>query len=231
MKEKPRPKIVIERLENISKSLFKNYYSLITELVGNRHGIYALYDEGELYYVGKSADLRKRVKQHLKGTHLGKWSHFSLFLIKNAEHVNEIESLLIRIANPKGNSIVPKGRKDTVMLKKLKEMVKQKQKDEFETMFGANGSKKSKRKFTFQFPSTLEGVVKKNTTLYKTYKGKDYKATLYANGTIKYKNKSYTTPTAVAKAITGWSAINGWTFWYVKDSNGDMVKLADLRKE
>ncbi len=31
----------VQKLENISKSIFRNYYPQITELIGNSHGIYA----------------------------------------------------------------------------------------------------------------------------------------------------------------------------------------------
>ena len=62
--------LVINRLEKVSKDLFRKYFGLITELIGNSPGIYALYDGVDLYYVGKSTDLKKRVKQHLRDRHL-----------------------------------------------------------------------------------------------------------------------------------------------------------------
>ncbi|GAH92224.1 unnamed protein product, partial [marine sediment metagenome] len=53
-------------MENVSKLVFKKHYNLITELIGNSPGVYALYDDRDLYYVGKSTDLRKRVRHHLR---------------------------------------------------------------------------------------------------------------------------------------------------------------------
>ena len=32
--------LIVQKLENISKSIFRNYYKQITELIGNSHGIY-----------------------------------------------------------------------------------------------------------------------------------------------------------------------------------------------
>lgn len=58
--------LVIHRLENVSKLVFKKHYNLITELIGSSPGVYALYDDRDLYYVGKSTDLRKRVRHHLR---------------------------------------------------------------------------------------------------------------------------------------------------------------------
>src|SRR6266498_2132016 len=95
--------LVANRLEGVSKDVFKKYFQMITNLIGSSPGVYALYNERELYYVGKSSELRKRVRQHLRDRHLANWTHFSLYLARNAEHIHEIESLLVRIANPSGN--------------------------------------------------------------------------------------------------------------------------------
>ena len=123
--------LVINRLELVSKDAFRKYFSAITELIGSSPGIYALYDGENLYYVGKSSELRKRVKQHLRDRHLASWTHFSLYLVRKAEHISEIESLLVRIASPKGNRVIPKGKSRGPLLIKLKALVKQRQKEEF----------------------------------------------------------------------------------------------------
>lgn len=222
--------LVLHRLENISKEIFKRYYSLITELIGSSPGIYALYDGTELYYLGKSTDLRKRVRHHLRDRHLASWTHFSLYLVRRAAHIHEIESLLIRIANPKGNRIIPKGKMSGKMVKKLRAMVKEKQKQELQKMFGrgAGESKKFTRKAT---PSNrqLKGLVSKRAPLFRTYKGKEYKAVLTPGGTIKLGNKRFTSLTAAAKAVVDRKTVNGWTFWYIKDSHGDWVRLTDYK--
>src|SRR2546425_712507 len=81
--------LVIHKLEKVSKGVFRQYYGAITELIGHSPGVYALYDGDELYYVGKSTELRSRVKQHLRDGHLASWTHFSLFLVRKAEHIQE----------------------------------------------------------------------------------------------------------------------------------------------
>ena len=222
--------LVVSRLENVSKDVFRKYFGSITELIGNSHGIYALYDDTELYYVGKSTDLRNRVKTHLRDRHFASWTHFSLYLVRNAEHIHEFESLLIRISNPKGNRVVPKGKSSSAMLKKLKDMVKQKQDEEFERMFNSNKIRnKSSKKSTSRHQKNLEGLVSKRTPLYRTYKGKEYKAMLSSNGKIKLGNKIFYTPTAAAKSVVDRSTVNGWTWWYIKDSSGEWVKLSEYR--
>ena len=228
-KLKPR-NLVVTRLENVSKLLFSKHFELVTKLVGKSPGVYALYDGNELYYVGKSTDLRKRVKHHLRDRHYASWTHFSLYLVRKSEHVGEIESLLVRIANPKGNRSVPKGKSSGAMMKELKAMVRRKQKKEFDEMFGGKEyAARAEKKVVTEHPRTLRRLVTKQTPLYRTYKGKDYKAILTRGGTIKLGVKKFSTPTAAAKAVVERRSVNGWKFWYIEDSRGEWVRLSDYR--
>ena len=230
-KKRKTRSLVVESLERVSRKVFRNHYSLITELVGDSPGIYALYDENDLYYVGKSSDLKKRVRRHLSDRHLASWSHFSLYLVQKTQHINEIESLLVTIADPKGNRVKPKATRDPTMLKRLRNMVKQRQREELDEMFGGGGpQRKVKRSVTRkQPPRTAKGLVSKRTPLFKTYKGREYRATLNPNGTIKVGNKVFKSPSAAAKAIVNRISVNGWRFWFIKDSHGEWVKLADYK--
>ena len=105
-------------------------------------------------------------------------------------------------------------------------MVKQKQKDEFQELFGAG---KAQRQRTvskgLDGQRSLRGLVTKPTPLFRTYKGKKYTALLSPDGTITLRHKKYNTPTAAAKAIVDRSTVNGWHFWYIEDLNGDWIKL------
>jgi hypothetical protein len=211
------------QLEMVSKDAFRQHYELITQLIGNSPGVYALYDDAELYYVGKSSDLRKRVKQHLRDRHLASWTHFSLYLAANEKHIHEIESLLIRIANPRGNRIVPKGKSSGALLTTLKTMVRRKQKNEFSRLFGGVEIPKAGRKSPSKKLSSV-GIVKIDTPIFKTYKAVEYRAILHPDGQIKLKGKVYGSPTAAAKSITN-GPINGLRFWNIEDLNGDWIKL------
>jgi hypothetical protein len=108
-------------------------------------------------------------------------------------------------------------------------MVKEKHAEEIREMFG-DGKRPKKGKKVRTKSSDLVGLVSRKTPLYRTYKGKEYKAYLYPSGTIKLGNKSFTSPTAAAVSIIDRSTVNGWWFWNLKDQNGDWVKLKDLRK-
>ena len=117
-------KLFSRKLEKISREIFERYSKALSELVGSSHGVYALYDENELYYVGKTSDLKRRILQHLKDRHYAQWTHFSLFLTKKSAYINDIESVIISISNPKGNKAKPKGSVDAQLKKELKSFVK-----------------------------------------------------------------------------------------------------------
>lgn len=184
-KKPPTPRtLVINRLEKVSKDLFRKYYELITELVSTSPGVYALYDGDALYYVGKSTDLKKRVKQHLRDRHLNKWTHFSFYLIRRVQHIHEIESLLVRIATPEGNRVTPAGKQRGPLLGELKRMVRQKQKQELDELFGESKPTREIKHYKARGKGALAGLVSRKKALYRNYKGKRYTATLFPNGTI-----------------------------------------------
>lgn len=226
---KKRP-LLVNRIENVSKEVFQKHYDLITGLVDSSPGVYALYSGDELYYVGKSIELRKRVKQHLKDRHLASWTHFSLYLTRHADHIHEIESLLVRIANPKGNRVIPQRSSEGPMLKELKRQIQQKQKDELASLFVPKraAQKRDVRHATGR-PASLEGLVSKPSKLYREYKGREYWATLSPKGYITLLGERYSSPTGAAKAVIERGTVNGWHFWYIENVEGSWVRLADFR--
>lgn len=227
MKKVRLPKgLVKQSLEHVSKEIFSKYSDLITDLVEGSSGVYALYNEGELYYVGRATDLRIRVKQHLKDRHQAGWTHFSLYLVKKTEHVGEMESLLIRIANPKGNRVKPKGKDSKELRKKLEIAIKQRHREELGLLLSMKVKSKKERG---SFSRIMKGLVDKRTSIYKEYKGKEYRAILTPGGYIIYKNKNYWSATAAAKAIVKEKGVNGWHFWFIKDKKGEWVMLRDYR--
>ena len=50
----------------------------LRELMKGYAGIYALYKENKLYYVGLTGNLFGRIRWHLKDRHAGKWNKFKL---------------------------------------------------------------------------------------------------------------------------------------------------------
>ena len=227
MKAKMNKGIFKESLENISKKLFSEHAEIILELIGDSSGIYALYDDNELYYVGRASNLKRRINQHLKDRHDSQWTHFSLFLIKRDDYIGDIESLLIRIAEPVGNRVKPRGRDSKQMVKKLKSLLDKKHRDNVRELIAGRTTRISKIKKKGR--REIKGLVQKRTPIYKTYKGIEHKAILTPAGTIIYKNKKYNSPTDAAIQVVDRKAVNGWYFWIIKNGKGEWVRLSDYR--
>ena len=219
--------IITESLEKVSRDVFKRYSSEITELIGNSPGIYALYDSSTLYYVGKATDLKRRVKRHLVDRHVASWTHFSLYLVQKAEQIHDIESLVIRIANPDGNRAVPKGKDDVRLHKKLKRLIRKKQEEELERLFGGKKQGRKKKAQPIVHQKSITGLVNRRKTLYRAYKGKEYTAYLTPKGEILMGRKSFDSPTGAAKSIVDGRTVNGWKFWYIRESSGEWVRLSE----
>jgi len=236
---KVRP-LVRGYLERISVKAFEKHHREITDLVQSQHGVYALYKNARLYYVGLAVDLRRRIKQHVRDKHGGRWDRFSLYLVRRVDHIKEIESLVLRIADPKGNTHAGRLGRAMNLQRKLKRLMAQQQRQEFEEIFSPadraprplrrrSRAESLRRRVGAGRPARqrpLRGIVG-GKRIYATYKGTDHVAKVLGNGGIKYAGQIFDTPTAAAKAITHGS-IDGWLFWRVR-VNGELVKLSDLR--
>ncbi len=82
-------------------------YKLALKKSERGRGIYVLYRKNKIYYIGLSkSSLRTRIRSHfLKDRHNGKWDRFSFYQIGRTKYIKDIESLLIRICKPSGNSV------------------------------------------------------------------------------------------------------------------------------
>src|SRR5262245_6966570 len=96
--------LVSQHLEVISGTALENYQRIIRDYDRRRHGVYALYRRDKLYYVGLATNVRNRLKHHLKDKHRGKWDRFSVYLTISDGHLKELESLVLRIVKPTGNT-------------------------------------------------------------------------------------------------------------------------------
>jgi hypothetical protein len=73
-------------------------------------GIYVLYKNGKIYYIGLSkSSLKGRIEKHaVRDGHKGKWDTFSFYQIGRTRYIKDVESLLLRIIRPPGNKVVGK---------------------------------------------------------------------------------------------------------------------------
>jgi predicted GIY-YIG superfamily endonuclease len=233
--------LIFGYLERIASDVFDNYHKEITALIGKQHGVYALYKKNHLYYVGLAGNLKTRVTQHLKDRHAKKWDRFSLYLIEKAEHIKEIESLLIRIAEPKGNLTKGGLRQSLNLRKALKKSMEQQKKEEIARIF--RSGKKEKLVKTRTTPSIkvrtkklanrrvppLRGFLAAGTELMAKFKGQSYQAYVTEEGKVSMGDEIFNSPSAAAIFVTG-GPKDGWIFWRYKNEKEDWVLLDELRK-
>lgn len=214
--------LIPHSLENVSGEVFTHYPEAITKLVERRSGVYALYNGGELYYIGKAADLRRRVKHHLRDRHNSKWTHFSFYVVSNDRHISPLESLLICIAQPEGNRVRPRDVMRGDMRKELRNLIIQQQAGLLNGLVPEKRGKLEKKKVKER---DLVGLVPKRTIIRREYKGVVHKAILNPKGTIRYQGQTFESLSAAARKVLKGRHSNGWTFWYIRNSKGEWVKI------
>jgi len=65
------------------------------------------------------ANLRSRLKGHLRARHGESWDRFSVYLTIGDSHIKELESLILRMASPAGNRMSGKFAKSEDLCKRL----------------------------------------------------------------------------------------------------------------
>ncbi len=74
----------------------------------NGCGVYALYNNFGLYYIGKTdTSIKSRLNKH-KGSKNQKWTKYSWYQTKNYADAEAIEAILLRLVNPPENKAMPK---------------------------------------------------------------------------------------------------------------------------
>jgi hypothetical protein len=224
--------LVDAHLERIPGNVFVKFQESIKRLVSKQHGVYALYKGDKLYYVGLAKNLKSRIQQHLKDQHKSKWDMFSLFLIKHVEHLKELETLVVHIAHPKGNTQAGRFARSTNLKPKLKRLLE----ESVQTMFSSKVSrpsrstKSSARRGHVSIERPLKGFLPRGSVIRSTYKGRQTEGQVDAEGRITINDKVFNSPSTAASSVTN-RPMNGWTFWKFQDSDGNWVLLDTLRKK
>ncbi len=232
------PQLVSQFLETISGKILENYQAIIRRYGHRRQGVYALYRGDRLYYVGLASNLNARIKQHLRDRHKGKWDKFSVYLTIGDRHLKELESLVLRIAQPKGNKVAGKFAKAENLRRKLKRDIRASQQVELNVLVGRRVRKrvikrvlrKSKRKPgpTRKSP-VLADYFSQRVKLRAQWKGKTFRATVRKDGSIRFQGNVFRSPSNAARAAIGY-AVNGWRFWTYEQAPGDWVFLNTRKK-
>ena len=82
--------------------------------------IYFLYKRKKLYYIGLAKNLYWRLVGHTKNKHKGHWDSFAIFRVGRVRYLKDVETLLLRAANPPGNSVSGNFHRDANLTKVLK---------------------------------------------------------------------------------------------------------------
>jgi hypothetical protein len=88
-------------------------------------GLYILYRRKSLYYIGLAKDLFWRLHSHTRDKHKKRWDRFAIYRIARVRYLKDIESLLLRIANPPGNKVGGKFHRDADVTKALLKIQRQ----------------------------------------------------------------------------------------------------------
>jgi hypothetical protein len=228
--------LVLGYLERISSKVFSDFPKQLTDLVEKQHGVYALYKGNRLYYVGLASNLRNRIRHHLRDKHAGKWDKFSLYLVRKADHIKELESLILRIADPTGNATRGRLARAENLKFDLQNKIKRAQERQLMVLLGSkkklasqpNPKKKIEQEKKKKQP-TLRPFIKEAMKIRATYKGKTYIARVRKNGIINFKGVLYNSPSMAGKAVTGRN-VSGLYFWKYRNNKGEWVRLRELRK-
>ena len=90
-------------LEKRDRKGFELLLPKYREVIGDNSGIYALFKGKKLVYVGIAQNLLWRVDQHTRDRLKKRWDKVSFFVIDKHRYSKDIETVILRIAEPKGN--------------------------------------------------------------------------------------------------------------------------------
>jgi hypothetical protein len=223
--------LVVGHLEGVSGELLEEYPKAVRQLIRGRSGVYALYRNQSLYYVGLARNLMGRVRSHLKDRHVGRWNRFSVYLTRHDDHVKELESLLLRIVAPKGNRQSGKFPGSVDLKRVTSQLIREEDDDQRAHLLGGQAaSRRIRAKVTRnKGVAAISEVLKKRIALRSSYQGQEYRASLRKDGSVSFAGKTYTSLSAAAAGVRK-KPTNGWAFWRYQDKHREWVRISTLRK-
>jgi hypothetical protein len=117
--------------ENISARLLEQHGDTVKLVIGRKSGVYVLSKHGKPYYIGLAKKLPSRLSHHLRDRHAGKWDRFNFYAIRSRKYVKDLESILIRVAQPDGNRQKGGFGKDKNLRRTLRNEIIQSIRDDF----------------------------------------------------------------------------------------------------
>jgi len=224
--------LVSQYLENISREALERYQKIIRAYVRDRQGVYALYRRRKLYYVGLARNLRSRLNSHLKDHHAESWDAFSIYLTIGETHLKELESLILKIIQPRGNKQKGKFVNAEDLRRKFAGAMKSYWHHELSNILPKKPFFKDEEVSADEERRgpILSKFFKKATKLRARYKGRTLTAWVNRRGIISFAGKRFESPSRAGGAACKGKSCNGWTFWQYERAPGDWVLLDNLRK-
>jgi predicted GIY-YIG superfamily endonuclease len=227
-----RKSLVSQHLENISRQALEKYQNVVRRYVRRRQGVYALYRRNKLYYVGLAGNLRSRLAHHLRDRHRDSWDRFSVYLTIGDSHLRELESLILRIVKPPANKQKGKFISSQDIRRIFAKDVRACQRDELIALLGRQmlDEKGALKQGSNEKQPILARYISGPLKLTGRYKGVVLKASVRKDGSIRFRSKTYNSPSLAAAAAVKRRTCNGWRFWRYERAQGDWVSLNELRK-
>src|SRR5262249_49636118 len=152
-------------------------------------GVYALYRKNRLYYVGLASKLSGRLKAHIRDGHRSAWDRFSIYLTINDQHLNELESMLLRIASPRGKKQSGKLAGSGDMRRSVMRAIRDKQNKEVERLFERRVRREESEtepEFAMADGDTAR-LFPRGARLKATNKGRVFRARLRRDGSVRFR--------------------------------------------
>ena len=120
----------------------------LQEIMRGYAGVYALYDGEKLYYVGLANDLYNRLRWHTKNKHKGKWDRFAIFRVRRVRLLKDMETLLLQVAEPPGNSVSGRLHRDADLTRVLRLVLRESRRrlNRLSKAFQYTGTKRTARR-------------------------------------------------------------------------------------
>jgi hypothetical protein len=223
--------LLVGFIEQVSWRVLDEYREIVRDTIRGRCGVYALYRQDRLYYVGLASNLMSRVNTHLKDRHRGVWDRFSVYLTSSDAHIKPLESLLLRIAKPSGNRVSGGFGRPVNMYRKLHRAMSEADADRRARILGGHVARRRRRSKArgARGSLVLAGLVDRRIQLRARSKGRVFRATLRKDGYVSFRGRKYASPSAAAARAVGHAA-NGWVFWYYRTAPRKWVPLGHLRR-
>lgn len=227
----PAKHLIGQHLEHITRKALEKYPAILRGFVRGRNGIYVLYNRDHLYYVGLAKNLHSRLKQHLRDKHGESWDSLSVYFTVGEVPLRELEALLLRVSEPKGNTQKGRFLRSEDLTRSFNRTVRDFFRAEGDALTGRTRTEPVdvQEEFEGRRPS-LSGYKFARKNLRWTYKGKKFKARVLKDAKISFAGKTFNSPSLAATHVTK-RAMNGWQVWEFERAPGDWVKLDWLRRK